>query len=380
MRLAVKRNSGGPTVGALYTALGEIAPWSGAADWDNVGLLVGSPDWPARRILTALDLTDAVAREALRKKIDALVLYHPPIFKPIRGLTPDTPGPTSLLPELATARVALLATHTAFDAATGGANDLLLDLLKPVRRYPLMPEEGESDEYKLAVFAPRADVERLRRGLSEAGAGVIGHYLQCSFESEGRGTFFGDETANPAVGRKRTLETVAEVKLEMVAPRRRLGAIVRALYENHSYEEPAFDVYPLHRIGGRGRSGMGRIGEFQRRTTGHELVKRLAEGVDLSLATVVGALDRGFQSVAVAVGAFGAEHFHSPDCLAITGELKHHEALLLIRRGVSALCLGHYASERLVLPGLRERLRKTLKTVKIAIANADRSPFRPLRF
>ena len=379
MRLTAEGKFGAGSVAALYRALDEIAPWNGAEEWDNVGLLAGRPEWPARRILTAIDLTDAVAREALRKKCDALVLYHPPIFKGVRDITPETVGPTTLLPDLLAARVAILATHTAFDAAAGGINDLLLDLLEPIARRPLAPNIGASDDCKLVVFTPRADVERLRRALSAVGAGVIGHYSQCSYELEGRGTFLGDETTHPAVGRKRVLETVAEVRLEMVAPHRRLAEIVRALYANHPYEEPAFDVYPLQRVGGRGRSGQGRIGELRRPTSGMELIRKLAAGVDLSTATCVGNLKRRFRFVAVAAGAFGAERFRSPDTLALTGELKHHDALALLRRGVTALCLGHYASERPALTALCRRLRQALKTSKIAIANSDRAPFQPIR-
>lgn len=378
MRKASKPAGDGATVGAAVRALDEIAPFAGAEEWDNVGLLAGRPEWPARRILTALDLTDAVAREALRKKIDALVLYHPPIFKGIRAITPNADVPTALLPDLLAARVAILATHTAFDAAEGGTNDLLLDLFEPARRYPLTAEDAESTDYKLVVFVPRAEVERLRKALSAVGAGMIGHYSECSYELEGRGTFLGDETTQPAVGRKQVLETVAETRLEMVAPRERIGAIVRALYANHSYEEPAFDLYPLRSIGGRGKRGMGRVGELKAPMTGRDLVKRLAAGVDLSVATCVGNLRRRFRSVTVAAGAFGVERFRDPDSLIVTGEFKHHEALTLLRRGVTAICLGHYASERLVLGALVRRLRAALKTSKIAIAKSDRSPFQPI--
>ena len=85
---AAADSSGAATIGDLHAALDELAPFSHAADWDNVGLLAGRPEWPVRRALLAMDLTDTVAREALGKQADALVLYHPPIFKTIRSVTP----------------------------------------------------------------------------------------------------------------------------------------------------------------------------------------------------------------------------------------------------------------------------------------------------
>jgi dinuclear metal center YbgI/SA1388 family protein len=374
-----QRADRGPRVADLYAALDKLAPFAGAAHRDNVGLLAGRPEWPARRVLVALDLTDAVAREALRQQADVLVVYHPPIFKEIRAITPDADGPTGLLPDLLAARIAVLSTHTAFDAAVGGTNDLLLDLFAPVSCRPLEPAVKEGDTYKLVVFVPPAEVDNLRCALAVAGAGVIGHYTECSFELAGRGSFRGDATTRPTVGRKQVLETVDEVRLEMVVPRRRIGDVVRALYAAHSYEEPAFDLYPLHQVVGRGAVGPGRVGQLKKPQRGTTLVRTLAKAVDLSIATCVGELKRLFSSVTAAAGAVGVRKFDDPDSLVLTGEFKHHDALAVLRRGVTAICLGHYASERLVLDALCTRLTALLKGASVTIASADGAPFQPLR-
>lgn len=374
-----RRPAGHVTVAEVYAALDQAAPFSRAEDWDNVGLLAGRIEWPARRVLVALDLTDAVAREALRKRTEALVVYHPPMLKRIRAVTPQAECSTALLPDLLAARIAIIATHTAFDVAEGGTNDLLLDLFAPVARRPLQPLVRESDDFKLSVFVPAAEVSGLREALSAAGAGVIGHYSECSFELAGRGTFLGDETTDPAVGRRQVLETVDEVRLEMVVPSRRVGRVVQALYASHSYEEPAFDLYPLRHVTGGGRVGLGRVGELSKPQRGTTLLRMLAKGVDLSVATSVGDLRRSFSSVAVGAGATGIGRFHDPDSLVVTGEFKHHDALQLLRRGVTAICLGHYASERLVLEELRTRLSGALKGARVTIAGLDCSPFQPIR-
>jgi dinuclear metal center YbgI/SA1388 family protein len=368
-----------PTVAEVYAALDQFAPFARAQDWDNVGLLAGRPEWPARRVLLALDLTDAVAREALRKQVDALVVYHPPIFNGIHSITPHAQCPTTLLPDLLAARIAILATHTAFDVAVGGTNDLLLDLFAPASRRPLETDAHKSDHFKLVVFVPAAEVDKLRSALSTAGAGVIGHYRECSFALAGRGTFRGDETTHPAIGRRRAFERVEEVRLEMVVPRGSVGQVVRALCATHSYEEPAFDLYPLWEVAERGRAGMGRVGELEKPQRGTVLARILSRHVDLSVATCVGDLRRGFRSVTVAAGAFGSRRFRDPDSLVVTGELRHHEALELLRCGVAAICLGHYASEHLVLEALRRKLSALGKRLSTTIARSDRSPFQPIR-
>ena len=375
---ATRRTRRDVCVAEVCAALDAIAPFAAAEEWDNIGLLAGRPEWPARSVLLAIDLTDAVAREAIRKDVDTLLVYHPPIFKGIRSVTPDANAPTTLLPDLLAKRIAILATHTAFDAAIGGANDLLLNPLAPVERRPLRTPFGAGQMYKLVVFVPVAETDALRGALSAAGAGVIGHYAECSYETAGHGTFRGDATTRPSVGRKQVLERVEETRLEMLVPGQAVGNVVRALCATHSYEEPAFDLYPLHEVVGRGQAGMGRIGILRRPARGSRLVELLGEHVDLSIATVVGDLKRRFDSVTTAAGAFGVRDFTDARSLYITGELKHHDALTLLRRDLTAVCLGHYASERLVLGDLRQRLRAKLRGARVSIAAADRSPFQPL--
>ena len=368
----------GTTVGKLYTALDELAPFRYAAEWDNVGLLAGRAEWPVWRVLLAIDLSDPVAQEAMRKKAGAIILYHPPIFKGIRSVTPQADCPTTLLPDLLAARISLLALHTAFDAAVGGINDILLDIFEPVTRRPLEPGIDEGRQYKLVVFVPAQEVDKLRRILSERGAGVIGHYSECSFVLAGQGTFRGDETTNPAVGDKLKLEHADEIRLEMVVPRGRLGEVVRALYAGHSYEEPAFDLYPLHETPQRAAIGMGRVGQLKSRQRGDVLIRKLEQHVDLSCASMVGKLNRRFTSVTTAAGSFGVHAFRDPGSLVITGEFKHHDALALQRSGVTAVALGHYASERPALDVLRTKLTNRIKGVRFEIAQADRAPFTPV--
>ncbi len=367
------------TAADLHAALERIAPASLAADWDNVGLLLGEPDWPASGVLLTIDLTDAVADEALRLGVGAIVAYHPPIFRGTKTVGPAANASTSRLADLLSRRISVLAVHTALDAADGGTNDVLLDAFDLTERYPLEPAVRTDATYKLVVFVPPADVGSLRAALSAAGAGVIGHYSECSFELPGRGTFRGDETTRPAIGRRLQLETVDEVRLEMVVPRARLGAVVRALYAAHRYEEPAFDLYPLHELPARGKAGMGRVGVLRRAQRGDALVRQLAGVVDLSAAMVVGNLKRRFARVIAAAGSFGTHRLRDPDALVITGELKHHEALELLRRDVTAVCVGHHASERPVLDVLRRRLREALGGLSVRIARSDTPPLRPLK-
>ncbi len=83
------RSRKSPSVNDLCDAMERIAPTWAAADWDNVGLLVGDRAWPARRVLLSIDMTPAVLAEAARGKFDAILAYHPPIFQAVKRLLPD---------------------------------------------------------------------------------------------------------------------------------------------------------------------------------------------------------------------------------------------------------------------------------------------------
>jgi hypothetical protein len=98
---------------------------------------------------------------------------------------------------------------------------------------------------KLVVFVPLEALDAVRDALFSAGAGRIGDYERCSWYTEGTGTFFAREGADPTIGETGREERVAEARLETVYPLEREVEVVRALRDAHPYEEPAFDLYEL---------------------------------------------------------------------------------------------------------------------------------------
>jgi len=92
---------------------------------------------------------------------------------------------------------------------------------------------------------PREALDTVRNALFEAGAGRIGDYENCSWYTQGTGTFLGGEGTNPTLGEAGREERVAELRLETVFPEERHEEVIAALRRAHPYEEPAFDVYAL---------------------------------------------------------------------------------------------------------------------------------------
>lgn len=102
--------------------------------------------------------------------------------------------------------------------------------------------------YKLAFFVPTADAEAVKEAVFTTGAGRIGDYEACCFQTRGYGQFRPLEGADPHIGRVGDLEQVEELKVELVCDDALIGQAVSALKAAHPYEEPAYDVWRLERL------------------------------------------------------------------------------------------------------------------------------------
>jgi hypothetical protein len=99
--------------------------------------------------------------------------------------------------------------------------------------------------YKICVYVPEKYVETVKQALFDSGAGRIGNYDSCCWQSAGTGQFRPLAGSNPAVGSINTVETITEIKIELVCEDDRVTAAIQAIRDNHPYEEPAFDVWAL---------------------------------------------------------------------------------------------------------------------------------------
>src|SRR4051812_34244712 len=126
------------TVNDLCDFLAAFAPAELAADWDNVGLLVGDRAQKVERVTVCLTITPPVAAEAIRERADLLVTHHPLPFRPLKRLTADEPTGRVLL-DLIRAGIAIYSPHTAFDSAAQGINQQLAEGLGLRQIQPLIP-------------------------------------------------------------------------------------------------------------------------------------------------------------------------------------------------------------------------------------------------
>ena len=102
--------------------------------------------------------------------------------------------------------------------------------------------------YKLTFFVPIDSAENVKQAVFSAGAGKIGNYEHCCFQTKGMGQFKPLDSANPTIGKVGELTIVEELKIELVCSDDNIKKAVSALIESHPYETPAYEVIKLTEI------------------------------------------------------------------------------------------------------------------------------------
>ena len=376
------------SVGALAAAMEAVAPARLAESWDNVGLLLGDRAAPCGRVLVAVDWTAAVMEEALALGVDAVVSYHPPIFDPLKRLASDDPRQRLLL-DAAQAGIALLSPHTALDAVKGGVNDWLAEGIaggadalalsagfEPLRPASLLPR-GEA--FKLVVFVPVQASQSVRDALAQAGAGVIGHYDQCTVRGDVTGTFRANAAAKPTVGTRGVTQEVREERIEMVSSAERLPWAIAALRAVHPYEEPVFEIHALTARPSLDE-GSGRLLVLRTPATARDIAARLRRHLATKrIDSVCPPGCEGLRHTRIALcpgsgASFLAEATARDATLLVTGEARHHDHLAAISAGVTLLLPGHTQTERGYMPELARRLAVALPGVSFTTSQADLPP------
>jgi dinuclear metal center YbgI/SA1388 family protein len=362
-------------VADLVHVLEEIAPLELAAEWDNVGLLLGDAAGPVRRVMTCLTVTPESAAEAVAASAELVVSHHPVLFRPAKRFTAATAEGRTLL-TLLRAGVAVYSPHTAFDNATGGINDLLARRLDLRQVGPLRTADAPR-QCKIVVFVPDADLGRVSDALFAAGAGCIGQYRECSFRLAGTGTFFGSEATNPTIGQKGRREEVQEWRLEALCPEALVNRAVAAMRQAHSYEEPAYDVYPLRPAATR--TGAGRIGQLPQPLTLADCARHVKTVLEAASVQTVGAADRPIARVAIACGAAGefiGDAVRAQADVLLTGEVRFHDCLAAEAQGLALILPGHFATERCGVEELAQRLQQRFPALEVWASRRERDPVR----
>lgn len=355
----------------IINCIAQSAPLIYQESYDNSGLLTGSPDWEVSNALITLDVTEAVVEEAVENNSNLIIAHHPIIFKGLKRLTGENYVERTVIKAIKN-DVAIYAAHTNLDNVKWGVNNIICEKLGLINRRILSP--AATGLRKLYTFAPVKDAEKVRDALFEAGAGHIGNYSEASFNSEGIGTFKGEEGAHPHVGEKGKRHRETEMKIEVIFPRHLEKQLINALIATHPYEEVAYDVVSLENV--NANIGNGMIGEFAEPVDEEDFLQYLKEQMQTGCIRYTSLRNKLVKKVAVCggTGSFllkdairaGADVFVSAD-------FKYHEFFDADNQIVIA-DVGHYESEQYTLDIFHKLITEKFPTFAPLKSNIRTNP------
>ncbi len=359
------------TVTEITSILEELAPLPLAEEFDNVGLLVGNASMEVTGILITLDTLEEVVEEAIDRKCNLIISFHPILFKGLKRITGAT-YVERVVTRAIENRIAIYSMHTALDNVPGGVSGKMCQVLGLQKTRILMPRSGMIK--KLVTYVPEEARDTLLEKLFTAGAGHLGNYSHCSFVSPGTGSYLPEDGAKPAVGTPGNLERAAEAQIHITYRADREGAVLNALFEHHPYEEVAYEVTTLENR--YDHTGMGMIGELPEPMAGRDFLKLLSTRFNCPCIRHTRLPDTPLKSVAVLGGsgafAIGAARAAGADIL-ITADVKYHQFFQAEGQLVIA-DIGHYETEQFTKNLLAEYLSEKIPNFAISLSETKTNP------
>jgi len=353
--------------------LEDFAPAATAEDFDNVGLLVGDPNKPLTGILITLDTLEEVVEEAIAKKCNLIVSFHPIIFSELKRLNGNNYVERTVIKAIQN-NIAIFAIHTALDNHHLGVNKMICDKLNLRNSKILIPKKNSIK--KLTTYIPTSQAEMLRKKLFEAGAGSIGNYDECSFNIEGIGSFKANSEANPVIGKIGETHFEEETQIGITFPKHLESQILKALFKNHPYEEVAYEIVSLDNA--HQQMGMGMIGDLPKETDETEFLAQIKNTFHTKCIRHSQLLGNPVKKVAVlgGSGSFAIENAKKAGAnFFITADLKYHDFYRAEGKLVLA-DIGHYESEQYTKNLLHVYLSKKILNFALILSNTKTNPIK----
>lgn len=340
----------------IHRWLSSKFPPSWAESWDRIGLQIGDLEQEVQRTGISLEATPRSVSWAIQKDSQLLICHHPLFFNPITALNKNAePGRTAA--QMIKADLSLLVAHTNLDAAPEGVSTALGRRLGLVELLSL--EKRPQDLVKLVLFIPIGYEEKMMKVLDLFDAGQIGSYRLCTFKSRGEGTFIPEKGSSPFQGKIGRMERATEWRLEVTLLRVVVAELINEIRLVHPYEEMAFDVYPLENLSPG--VGLGRVGRFDPPLERETLIRRLKEEIEAPWVRVSGTIPPMVTKAALCGGSGGSlipVALEAGAEVFICGEIGYHPVVSNQGQEMALIEIGHYPSEKWIIPVLAESLRE----------------------
>ncbi|MGF2413487.1 Nif3-like dinuclear metal center hexameric protein [Ferruginibacter sp.] len=357
----------------ITAVLEKIAPPFLQESYDNAGLITGNANWQCTGIITTLDATEDVVKEAIEKKCNLIVAHHPIVFGGLKKITGKNYVEQTIITAIKN-DIAIYAIHTNLDNVLNGVNGKIADKLGLINRQILQPKNDILK--KLFTFVPAAYAEKVRSAIFNAGAGQISNYSECSFNTTGSGTFKAGDGTNPFVGKIGERHTEDEVRIEVIFPAWLQKTVYAAMIAAHPYEEVAYDIISLGNT--NASIGSGVVGELPVAIGEKEFLQSIKENFNLLVIKHTSFTGRPVKKIALCGGAgsflIGAAIAAGAD-FYISSDIKYHEFFDANGKLVIA-DIGHYESEQFTIDLLFDILREKFPTFAVLKTGVNTNPVR----
>ena len=356
----------------IISALESWAPPALQENYDNSGLLVGDRNATCSGVLVCLDVTEAVIREALDRNCNMIVAHHPLIFSGLKRINGSNLIERCVISAIKN-DIALYAIHTNLDNVLHGVNHKIAQRIGLQNVSILSPKRNVS---KIITFAPIDRADDVREAMFTAGAGSIGNYSSCSFNTPGTGTFMAQEGTDPYVGEQQKLHKEEEVKIEVVCQNYNIKSVLGALVHAHPYEEVAYDVMSLENV--NRLEGAGIVGNLKSRMKPEDFLDHLKSTMELECFRYTDLCREKIFKVAVCGGSgsflLGAAKKAGAD-IFITGDFKYHQ-FFEAENEIIIADIGHYESEKYTIHLILEYLQQKMPNFAVLLTKENTNPIK----
>ena len=358
------------TIAQLCQVLEQWAPRTLQEDYDNAGLICGDRSKKVSAVLCTLDCTEAVVQEAMDRGANVIVAHHPIVFSGLKQITGRNYVERTIIKAIKN-DIAIYAIHTNLDSVSTGVNAMMAERIG-LKNLRVLSAKGNL--LKLQVYVPNSNVAEVKSALFNAGAGNIGDYDHCSFDSIGTGHFKPGPGSNPHVGEQGEDHSEPEVKVEVIVPPYLQAEVTEALIASHPYEEPAFDFLLTQNPDPSVGSGM--IGTLENAMKPKAFLLHIAEnfktqcirhtqfeGKEVKKVAICGGSGSFLRKTAAAAGADAY----------ITSDMKYHEFFDADGQ-LMYLDIGHHESEQFTPDLIASYLEEKNVTFAVLLSEVNTNP------
>ena len=356
---------------ALISHLESLAPPAYQESYDNAGLIVGNPEWEIKKALLCIDSTEEVVKEAIQKKCNLILAHHPIVFKGLKKFTGKNYVERTVMRAIKH-DIAIYCMHTNLDNVQVGVNKKICEKLGLTNTH-ILSLKNEILK-KLITFCPLKNAEKVRDALFVAGAGVIGDYSETSYNTEGFGTFKGNESTNPHVGEKGKRHREPEIRIETIFPGYVEQDLIKTLLEAHPYEEVAYDIISLENHHPRVGSGM--FGELPKPVEEMTFLKSLKKTFKAGCVRYTPLTGRKITKVAVCGGSGSfllQDAIRAKADIFITGDFKYHD-FFDAEGKILVADIGHFESEQFTTEIFYEVLSEKFNNFALLFSDTNTNP------